>query len=163
MFDVEPVTLIMSCLLMCAFSVPFIYNGQKNKKIEKKLLINLKELASQKGANPTEVETWRFRYAMGLDQQENILVYLRQDSESLSYSLNLAEYKNVQLIKKYQESNGKELNHKLPEYVGLQLNPKNASQEPVTLEIFDAEMYSDLNGETVLADKWVAIINKQVN
>lgn len=148
---------------MCAFSVPFIYNGQKNKKIEKKLLINLKELASQKGANPTEVETWRFRYAMGLDQQENILVYLRQDSESLSYSLNLAEYKNVQLIKKYQESNGKELNHKLPEYVGLQLNPKNASQEPVTLEIFDAEMYSDLNGETVLADKWVAIINKQVN
>lgn len=163
MFDVDPVTLIMSCLLMCAFSVPFIYNGQKNKKIEKKLLINLNQLASQQGAKPTEIETWRFRYAMGLDLKENVLVYLRQDSESLSYSLNLAEYKSVQLIKKFQEANGKELTTKLPEYLGLQLNPKKASSEPVALEIFDAEMYSDLFGETVLAEKWVAILNKQLN
>lgn len=148
---------------MCAFCVPFIHNGQKNRKIEKKLLANLNELASQKGANPTEIETWRFRYAIGLDQKENVLVYLRQDNESLSYSLNLAEYKNVQLIKKFQEVNGKELITKLPEYVGIQLNPKKASAEPVALEIFDAEMYSDLYGETVIADKWVAILNKQLN
>lgn len=127
------------------------------------MLTNLNELARQRGANPTEIETWRFRYAMGLDPKENVLVYLRQDSQSLSYTLNLSEYKTVQLIKKFQEVNGKELTTKLPEYVGLQLNPKKSSEEPVALEIFDAEMYSDLSGETVLADKWVAILTKQLN
>lgn len=148
---------------MCAFSVPFIYNGQKNRKIKKKLLNNLNELASRQGSNPTEIDTWRFRYAMGLDHKENVLVYLRQDSESLSYSLNLAEYKNVRLIKKFQEVNGKQITTKLPEYVGLQLIPKKDSMETVALEIYDAEMYSDLLGETVLADKWVAILSKQLN
>ncbi|WP_339878006.1 hypothetical protein [uncultured Algoriphagus sp.] len=163
MFTIEPVTLTMSCLLMFAFSVPFIYHGQKNKAINKKLLANLNDLANRKGANPTEVDTWRCRYALGLDQKENVLVYLRNDTDSISYSLDLAEYKNVQLIKKFQVENGKELTTKLPEYVGLQLIPKLPSAEPVALEIYDAEMYSDLLGETVMADKWVAILNKQLN
>lgn len=153
----------MSCLLACIFCLPFIYNGQKNKKLEKKLLANLNELANLLKATPTEIDTWRFRYGLGLDLKENVLVYLRQDSESISYSLKLADYKNVQLLKRFQEVNGKAQTYKIPDFVGLQLNPKEASAKPVVLEFYDAEMYSDLFGETVLADKWLAIINKQLN
>tara|TARA_R110002072_G_scaffold214404_2_gene371677 strand:- start:163939 stop:164430 length:492 start_codon:yes stop_codon:yes gene_type:complete len=163
MFEIEPVTLLMSCLLMCAFSVPFIYNGQKNKKITKALMAKLVELAKFQGANPTEIESWRFRYALGLDVKHNVLTYLRQDTESLSYNLNLSEFKAVKLIKKYQEVNGKPQTQKLPEYVALELIPVASGAQMISLEIYDGELYSDLMGETVIAEKWVGILNKQLN
>ena len=163
MIDIEPVTFIMSCLLMCVFSVPFIYNGQKNKKISRALLANLNEMAKSQGANLTEIDSWRNRYALGLDSQHKVLSYMRLDSENVSYNLNLGEFKSVKLIKNYQEINGKPQTHKLPEYVGLELIPNKAEAGAVNLEIYDAELYSDLMGETVLAEKWLGILNKQLN
>lgn len=163
MFEIDPVTFLMSCILMCAFSVPFIYNGQKNKKIARTLMAKLNELAQLKGANPTEIDIWRFRYALGLDVSQNVLVYLCQDTTSVSYSLNLADFKTVRLIKKYQELNGKSQTQKLPEYLALELVPVDSVAQVVSLELYDGELFSDLMGETVLADKWVGILNKQLN
>ncbi|TXE11426.1 hypothetical protein [Algoriphagus aquimarinus] len=126
-------------------------------------MAKLNELAQLKGVNPTEIDTWRFRYALGLDVSQNVLVYLCQDTTSVSYSLNLADFKTVRLIKRYQEINGKSQTQKLPEYLALELVPVDSVAQVVSLELYDGELFSDLMGETVLADKWVGILNKQLN
>jgi len=163
MFDIEPVTLIMSLILMCAFSIPFIYNAQKSKKKSKEIKTKLHELAQSMNATPSEIEIWRNRYALGLDPTQNKLIYLRQDEDFVSYKLDLGEFKKASLIKHFQEVDGKQMTTKLPEYLAIELTPVAAGAKVVTMEIYDSEHYSDLMGETVLAEKWINNLNNRLN
>jgi hypothetical protein len=148
---------------MCAFSAPFIYYGQQNKKKNLSLISKIHEVAKGKGALPTEIETWRTRYGFGIDYQQKVLVYVQQGAEEIEKSLRLSDYRKVNLIKTLRELDGKTNSNKLPEYLALELIPKSEKGEIHSLEIYDAEYYSDLLGETVLADKWLEIIKKQLN
>ncbi|MEB2775215.1 hypothetical protein SYJ56_07840 [Algoriphagus sp. D3-2-R+10] len=162
MFEIDPVTLLMSCLLMCAFSVPFISHGLKNKKKNNLLITQLNELAQSIGATPTEIDTWRHRYAIGIDVNQGILTYVRHGVDAVNQRLELADFKKVNLIKNYQATTEKPKLHQLPEYVALELIPKASDTNAISLEIYDAEQYSDLLGETVLADKWLELVKNQL-
>lgn len=163
MFDIEPVTFIMSFILMCAFSIPFVYSAQKNKRKIKAIKAKLQEVAKSMDASPSEVEIWRNRYAFGLDPSQNKLIYLREEEDFVSYKLDLREFRKASLIKHFQEVDGKQQTTKLPEYLAIELTPVAADAKLVTLEIYDAEHYSDLLGETVLAEKWINNLNNRLN
>ncbi len=147
---------------MCAFSAPFIYHGFQNREKNNKLIAHLTELAQSKSANPKEIETWRYQYALGIDLYQNVLVYVRHGIDSFSSCLDLGDYGKVNLIKNFQNPTTTAQTQKLPEFVALELVPKVASKEVVLLEIYDAEHYSDLLGETVLAEKWFELIKNQL-
>ncbi|MBN7817004.1 hypothetical protein [Algoriphagus pacificus] len=163
MFDIEPVTLIVSTLFMCTFCAPFIYYSQKNKKKNKLLISKLHEQANSAGANLSEVETWRFRYGIGFDSKKKVLVYL-QDGQDLSLkSFNLNEYRKVNLIKKYSDEKQANQNYRIPESVVLELVPRLESSDLHQLEFYHADHFTDLQGETVLADKWYQTLKNQVH
>ncbi|MEB2785633.1 hypothetical protein [Algoriphagus persicinus] len=162
MFEIDLVTLLMSCLLMCAFSVPFITHGLKNKKKTNLLITQLKELGQSIGASPSELDTWRHCYAIGIDVHQGVLFYVRHGVASVSHRLELADYKKVNLIKNFQSNTERPKAPQLPEFVALELIPVASSENTVSLEIYDVEQYSDLLGETVLADKWFELVKSQL-
>ena len=161
MIDIEPVTVIMSLLLFGAFTVPFIYHSQKNKKKEKSLLSKLSEGASQQNAIPNEQETWRQLYAIGMDTSKKILVYHRENEQTSV--LNLNEFSKVKLQKSNLEIANGEATRTVLHSLNLELIPKNAHASSIFLELYDGDRFSDLLGETVLAEKWEKIIQSNLN
>jgi hypothetical protein len=163
MYDLEPVTFIMSFLFMAALSAPFIYYGQQTKKKNTTLISKLKELAQAKSAIPTELEIWRSRFGLGLDYHQKVLVYVKTGTAEAETVLQLSEFEKVNLIKNFGKVVGKTQSNKLPEFIALEFIPKLPHCKPISLEVYDALDFSDLQGETVLADKWFEILKKQLN
>jgi len=163
MFDIEPVTLIVSTLFMCAFCAPFIYYSQKNNKKNKVLISRLHELASLSGAKLTEIETWRSRYGLGLDSNKKILIYCQNAETQVSKILYLNEYRKVSLIKNTKEQKSSNQNYSIPQSVTIELVPRMENSEKLHLEIYHADHFTDLQGETVLAEKWYNTLKNEVH
>lgn len=161
MIDIEPVTGILSLILFGAFTVPFILHSLKNKKIEQALLAKINEVAATRNAKPEQIETWRRLYGIGLDSSKKVLVYLRDDEQS--ETLDLQDFSKVKLVKTNIDVVGEESTHSVLNYVGLELTPKTNHKLPVVLEFYDGDKFSDLMGETLLADKWEKILKSNLN
>ncbi|WP_425638291.1 hypothetical protein ACPUEN_02710 [Algoriphagus yeomjeoni] len=159
MLEIDPVIVIMSSILTVAFCLPFAYQMRKNKNKEVLLKAEITSLAESSGAKPEITEFWRQRYAIGLDSSLGVLLYLQQEPKHLVQTLDLKNFKKVNITKIFEETSDKTHVHKLPEYISLDFIPKSPEDKNVVLEIYDGEEFSDLQGETVLAEKWAALLN----
>jgi iron only hydrogenase large subunit-like protein len=163
MFDIDPVTLIMSCVLFCAFAAPFIYYANQNGKKELALKAKLTKTALAGEATPDQVEVWRNQFGLGLDSKKNILVYLHESEVNISYIVDLEDVKQAVVRKRTREVNGTSGKTTVVDYVGLELHYKAENKKSILLEIYDGEEFTDLLGETVLAEKWAGLINQRLN
>jgi hypothetical protein len=159
MFSIDPVTAVLSLVLFCAFTVPFIYHYQKNKGKEKLLLQRLKEIASQSGAIPDRIEIWRYHYAIGLDKTKKQLIYVLEGENSYAICLPLSEVKKVSVLKKNREIETNEGKKTILEQVVLELN-LGSNKKPSLIEFYNEDRFSDLMGEEVLAEKWAELIRQ---
>lgn len=162
MLEIDPVIVIMSSILTIAFCLPFAYQMRKNKNKEVLIKAELNTLAESLGAKPEITECWRQRYAIGLDSSLGVLLYLQQEPKHVAQTLDLKNFKKVNITKIFEETSGKAHLHKLPEYIGLNLIPKSSDDENVVLEFYDGEEFSDLQGESVMAEKWAALLNNLI-
>ena len=163
MFEIEPVTLSVSILLLCTFCAPFYYYSKKNNQRNKQLITKLHELAASSEANLSEFETWRTRYGIGVDPKKNVLVYFQSGEEDSSKILNLNEFRKVNLLKNYLQEKPDKSNYRIPESVVIELVPRMESSAIHRLEFYHADHFTDLQGETVLADKWYQTLKNQIH
>ncbi|MBC6367851.1 hypothetical protein [Algoriphagus sp. AK58] len=160
MISIDPVTAVLSLVLFSAFAAPFVYHFQKNKKKENLLTQNLKEAAKNAGANPDQMETWRHQYAIGLDTSKKVLVYHHDGEVATSFCIPLSEVKKVSVLKKTKEVG--ESKKSVIEHIGLEVQYVSSTKKSILLEIFNEDLFSDLIGESVLAEKWAEIIRKHL-
>lgn len=163
MIDIEPVTLVFSFVLFGAFTVPFIYHSQQNKKKESKLLEKLLSAAKTQDGKIDLQETWRHEYAIGLDSSKKILFYHQNSLEDSPLSIDLRNIKKVSVSKKLLEFKSGSTAKSILDQVSLELLPKDSKKASIHLELYDGEKYSDLLGETLLAEKWAELIQKNLN
>ncbi|MBS4072042.1 MAG: hypothetical protein KGZ90_11970 [Algoriphagus sp.] len=161
MFSIDPVTAILSFVLFCAFSVPFIYHIQKNKAKEKLLLQKIKAEGQSQGVQATELETWRNQYAIGLDPSKKVLLYTFLGELEISCSIPLSDVKKVSISRRTREAGNEEAKRTLIDKVGLEFTHASAKKNTY-LEFYDSELFSDLAGETLLAEKWAELIQKHL-
>ena len=161
MFSIDPVTAILSFVLFCAFTVPFIYHIQKNKAKEKLLLKKLKAEGLAQGAQATEIDTWRNQYAIGLDPTKKIVLFAFMGELDFSCSIPLSDVKKVSISKIVRESGNDENKRTLIDKVGLEFAHTSGKKNSY-LEFYDSELFSDRAGETLLAEKWAELIQKQL-
>ncbi|MFC5191341.1 hypothetical protein ACFPIK_06150 [Algoriphagus aquatilis] len=161
MFSIDPVTAILSFVLFCAFSVPFIYHIQKNKAKEKLLLQKIKAEGQSQGVQATELETWRNQYAIGLDPSKKVLLYTFLGELEISCSIHLSDVKKVSISRKTREAGNEEAKRTLIDKVGLEFTHASAKKNTY-FEFYDSELFSDLAGETLLAEKWAELIQKHL-
>ncbi|MDX5338362.1 MAG: hypothetical protein LPK25_05000 [Cyclobacteriaceae bacterium] len=163
MFDIEPVTLVFSFVLFGAFTVPFIYHSRKNSQKESRIFQQLSESASKLNSSIDTKESWRYEYALGLDSQKGILYYFQSTEEKAPTPYRLQDFKKVYVTKKNLEFQSGSNTKSVLDKVSLELTPKDSKTSPVTLELYDGEKYSDLMGETLIADKWAELLKKHLN
>ena len=158
MISIDPVSAVLALVLFGAFTVPFIYHFQKNKQKEKQLSLKLLDVGKTAGAKPDLIETWRNQYALGLDTPKKVLLYLSEGEANNSFCIPLSEVKKVTVLIKTKEIG--ELKKPVVEHVGLEIYFTSPTKKSIILEIFNEEQFSDLMGETVLAEKWAESIKK---
>jgi len=163
MFDIDPVTLSLSFLLFGALCTPFIYHSLKNSKKRKALEMKLHELASQKNGHISQSEFWRNFYAIGLDPENNLLAYLKNNSEPLALLIDLHQVKSAKIQKIARELKSDSSKRIILDYVGIELSYFQEGSKPTVIEFFDAELFTDLNGESVIAESWVELIQNTLN
>jgi len=160
MISIDPVTAMLSLVLFGAFTVPFIYHHQKNKKKQKQISQKIQQAGIGTHTKPDQLEIWRHHYAIGLDTFSKVLFYLQEGETNATYCIPLAEIKKVSAIKKTKEIG--EPKKSIIDFVGLELQYISPSQKSLVLEIYDGDKFSDLMGETVLAEKWATTIQKHL-
>jgi hypothetical protein len=160
MLDIEPVTLVISLVLFAAFCAPFVYHISKQRKTTRQQQTRFALLAKDAHISPTTVDFWRNKYALGLDERQRQLLYVKFGEEEtvqlldLGYPFELKTYKQT-------ESNLAEKGPVADKYMdrmGLQISLKAPVPKNYTLEFYNSEYFSDQMGEIVLLRKWEEIL-----
>lgn len=162
MFDIDASTLLVSILFVFAIIAPFVYHGVKNKKHQKTQLENFQKFAKSIGVKPAKIENWRNLYLLGLDPNSKILIYFKSGSNPEQTFINLEEVIKINI---YEKSRVVELGvekRNVLDYLGIQFNFKDHYKAEKLIEIYNAELFSGQDGESVLAKNWVELLNKQL-
>jgi hypothetical protein len=159
MIDIDPVTMSLSFILFGAVCAPFIYQSIQQTKKRKILLQKLSEIASQLNGKLIQTENWRNQYAIGIDPENKILAYIRSSEQPMAISIDLKQVKSAKINKINRELKIEKDKRIIVDYVSIELNYLLEGSQPTILEFYDAEFFTDLNGESVLAEKWVELIS----
>ena len=162
MIDIDIPTLAVSSVLLLGVITPFVSYSIKSKKAKKEFLDGFSDFTSQLNLNIDVQEDWRNRYVLGLDNVKKVLVYYQTGEDKVGQQIELDEVSQAVLHQSYliNESAAK---NKTLDYLALQLHFKDPSRKSLSLEIYRHENYSDLLGETILADKWTDLINQSLD
>lgn len=163
MFDIDASTLFVSIIFIIAIMAPFVYHGLKNKKHQKTQMDHFQSFAKSIGVIPAKIENWKNLYFLGFDPTSKILLYSRSGSNPEQTFINLKEVAKINI---YEKSRLVELGvekRNVLDYIGIQFNFKDHYKSEKLIEIYDAEIFSGQDGETVLAKKWVELLNSQLN
>ncbi len=162
MFDIDIPTLVVASAFMAGVAAIFFYYSIKNKRAQKQFLEKFNQFISGLNLNTDIKEDWRNRYILGLDQQSKMLVYCNFGDNEAKVAVALPEVSKVDVSEQYREPEKGSNSRKILENLALKVQFKNPSKEALHLQIYSAEEYSDLLGETVLASHWAKIINQQL-
>lgn len=162
MFDIDMPTLIVASTFITAILAIFIYYSQKSKKSRKEFLGKFNHFLSGLNLKPDLLDDWRNRYILALDQNKKVLVYCRFGENEQKIAVPLPEVSKVSVSETFQEHEQNSSSSKILNQLTLKVQFKNPGKESLDLQIYSADDYSDLLGETVLAAKWSSTINQQL-
>lgn len=154
MFDIEPVTLVLSLVIIALFTTPFvIYKRKQSSKIKAQKLF-IEQLENDSNLKFDHSDTWRDLYFIGLDMGKKVLVYVKFGPEKTALQIDLSRAIDIQLVKieRTVEIDGKPGN--VIDGLSLKIEISNEKKEAKILEFYDCELFSDNMGEWPLIQKW---------
>ena len=105
---------------------------------------------------------WRDYYAIGLDSEKRILVYIKFDAEP---EIQVTDLKDCVLVSQHQQKEEIQNGNRRSEiinYLGLQLKLQKSHQQEIHLEFYNGDLFSDHQGEGPLVLKWKELIAQQL-
>jgi hypothetical protein len=154
MFDIEPVSLVISLVIITLFSAPFvIYKRTQSQKIKAQSLF-LEQLETGNNLKFDQSEKWRDLYFIGLDSFRKILVYVKFGAENTIHHIDLSKATDVKLLQMEREVkvDGRPLN--VIDNLTLKIESHGEKRETILLEFYDCELFSDNMGELPIIQKW---------
>lgn len=154
MFDIEPVTLVLSMVIIALFTTPFVlYKRKQSQKIKAQRLL-IDELESKSNLKFDHTDSWRDLYFIGLDIGKKVLVYIKFGPEKTIHQLDISRATDIQILKIEREI---EIGNKMTNVVdglSLKIEISGEKKETKILEFYDCEIFSDNMGEWPLIQKW---------
>jgi hypothetical protein len=162
MFDIEPVSLILSTILILLFSAPFVIYKRKQSEKNKTQNLFLEQLASGSNLKFDDSDYWRDLYFIAFDSVNKILVYVKFGPEKTVHQIDLTKASDIQLVKVERSItvNGKLVN--VIDGLTLKIEAGVAKREVKSLEFYDSELFSDNMGELPLIQKWEKILKPSI-
>ena len=162
MFEIDYITIGFAVVLSLAFIAPLYLNHRKNKKIAEVKNQFLADLAKEKGLIFSQKDTWRNRYMLGFDTNVKKLVYVNFEEVPVVMEIDLDQIQSIEIHEKSHEidtGNGK---RKVVDNLDLTFYLKSPQGKKITLEFYDAERFSDMNGELPLIRNWQSILQSNL-
>ena len=162
MFEIDYITIGFAVVLSLAFIAPPYLNHRKNKKIAEVKNQFLADLAKEKGLIFSQKDTWRNRYMLGFDTNVKKLVYVNFEEVPVVMEIDLDQIQSIEIHEKSHEidtGNGK---RKVVDNLDLTFYLKSPQGKKITLEFYDAERFSDMNGELPLIRNWQSILQSNL-
>lgn len=104
--------------------------------------------------------TWRSKYYFGLDKKNKKLVYANWTSEIKIDLLDLTQIGKISIHESTRLVGNGAAQRKDYDFISLKLNLNHRNKE-FEIELYDAEKFSDLQGEGPIANKLQKIINQE--
>jgi len=162
MFEVDYITIGFAVVLTLAFMAPLYLNHRKNKKILAEKNQFFANLAKEKGLHFSQKEIWRNRYMLGLDTDLRKLVYVHFEEVPVVVEIALDQIQSIEIHEKTHEiGSGKEKN-KVIDNLDLIFHLKTSQGKKITLEFYDAEKFSDMNGELPVIRNWQSLLQSNL-
>ena len=156
-------TIIIGAISIAICILPFVVLRSNRKKIEKKRLQSLEDIAAQHNCTITQHE-FCGEFVIGLDEANNFVFFFRKtkDNEIARY-INLAGIQKCKVINTSRNYSNQGGEYKAVDRLELSFVPVAKNEPDLLLEIYNAEESMQLVGELQLVEKWAKRINDQVD
>ncbi|SIT16806.1 hypothetical protein [Belliella pelovolcani] len=161
MLDIDLLTLTIAVLAMIAFIIPFYLQYRKLNNQKMGIQKQLQEFKSLNQLNIDQEETWRSKYYLGLDRSNKKLIYANWTAEIKIDLIDLTQIGKVSIQESARFVGLGSSKRRVCDLILLKLKLNQQDKEH-TLELYDAEKFSDLQGEGPLAKKWEGIIQQEI-
>ena len=147
-------SLIIGILALATFCVPIAWYQISEKMKVKKLNKELTQFAHEEKLTLTNLEVWGSGYAVGIDQKNKKLLYLKHDE-----NCNRKEMIDLCEVKKCKVSNGTKTvqntsgSRSVMSSIRLLLHYQNPKKGLTSLEIYDGENGKTLTSVLTIANK----------
>ncbi len=138
---------------MAVFSVPIIYYAIKAAKKRKTTRNLLHHYAAEKGLKLDEIDTWRFRYGIGIDLSASTILYMEREGDPVIKTVDLNHIDRVDLQISYLNS-GKNGGANVITDLQLSFIPHIPGSHSINLEFFSTEKFFSPQNEYELIRKW---------
>ena len=153
------ISVIIGIISLAFFIVPVVYLQMVKKNEKKKFLDNFLLLAQQQQLNISEHDFWNHSYAIGLDDTNKKLFFLKTaGGTEQKISINIKEIEKCVLVNKSRIVDKSKVIDRLELVVTL----RNVRQSEKTLEFYDREESMSVNEEVQLIEKWNKLINDRI-
>lgn len=142
-------------LAILPFVLAFIHNSKKIKRWKREL-----ERLSHAKSNDFDCKEWGIDFLLALDKNRKVLVYLKEDKNSLSGKvIDLKEIQSCEVRRvdrRLENEIGKLIFY---DHIDLALKHKNQSHGIILLDIYDEEFNRSLTGQLQAAENWSQQLN----
>lgn len=149
---IDITTLAFVVAITVAFCIPFIHSHRKKKKHEKSILNDFMGKAASHRMNISSYDIWRRSYAIGIDEKQAKLLYMKFGPETIAEFVNLENIRRISISKEEREIGTDKEREKITDKLVLALSP--AESAPVFLEFYNSDENMGMMGEPVLIQKW---------
>lgn len=160
----ELTLIILSVALTGMVCLPLIFNHFKQKTKGNLLKERLKAEAQVEHLKAGDFETWREVYCLGLDQQNNQLLFLSLlENENLVQKIDLETVRLCRPTRQFRETKEGKEKRQIISKITLMLDHFDEQKSPVQLEFYDENKSDYMINEWELAQAWSERINKLRN
>ena len=153
----------MVVVITIAFCAPFYIYKRRSKQNKMKILNFFNQTVLDKEMEVSQFGFWRDRYLIGLDVRKRKLLYIDYAERPFETLVELDEVKAIELHERSHEVGFGSDKRKILDYLDLTFYFKGPQNSSVSLEFYDGEMYSDLEGEMPLCRKWLTILKPLIS
>lgn len=156
----ESVNLMVSFFLVAGIVIPFVYTQLDFKN--RSFAINFQEFINQNHLHPSITEKWK-NHQIGVDQEQNKLLYYRNGHYPLQTIIDLNQVKNISL---HEHSHLKKMGRsklEVVDYVGVKIQFTDSKLPAKMLEIYDEKLALALTAERSIANKWLQILQSRIH
>lgn len=160
----ELTLIILSVTLTGMVCLPLIFNHFKQKTKGNQLKERLKAEAQVEHLKAHDFETWREAYCLGLDRQNNQLLFLNLlEKENQIQKIDLEPVRLSRPTRQFRETKeGKEKRQTISK-ITLMLDHFDEHKSPVQIEFYDESKSDYMINEWELAQAWSERINELKN
>lgn len=160
----ESGTIITGIIIIFLFVLPFILVNKNKSKEHKKFLNTLFDLAQKNKSSISMHDEWN-NAAIGIDKNTHQLFFIRQNKgDKTEISIRLSEIKKCKMINSCRDVNYKGGHYKVVDRLSLEFTFRDLNKPSLTLDFYNDEYdHLTLNGEMQMTEKWLKIINEEMN